>query len=462
MRKRNIYLVLALLFLVITLQDAKASLENDTTKNEVHNIKEWFQHGSAHGHFRNFFMATINKGELKDYWANATGGMLSFHTASWKGIKLGLGGIFTYNTASSDLGEPDPLTGSISRFERQLFDLEDLENKRDMDRLEEFYIRYESHGQNFLYGKTQITTPLVNVQDGRMKGYGVHGLWTEIKLSKKIKANFGLFDQFTSWGINHWYSTKDAIGLYSGGVNFNGDSYDYHGKLDTDYLIIYGLHHTDTKLKTQLWNYRINNVQSTWYLQSDYKSQHFIGGIQYVHQNAINDGGSTDPLVQYYSPDENANLLGLRVGTFTNKSEVTLNSLTSFNTGRFIFPREFGREQFYTTLGRGRMEGMGGFSTIGIHFKTFPLETKDLDIRMGINKTFAPDPNNFELNKRKFEDFNQLNVDVRYNFHHFIQGTTLRFLYVHTELFNNVVETPSNLFNKNGYHHLNLIININF
>lgn len=55
-------------------------------------------------------MATINDFELNDYYANATGAALGFITPEWKGLQVGVKGLFTFNTFSSDLNRTDSLS----------------------------------------------------------------------------------------------------------------------------------------------------------------------------------------------------------------------------------------------------------------------------------------------------------------------------------------------------------------
>jgi hypothetical protein len=91
----------------------KQSLEKDTLVNILHNI-ETFE-----GHIRNFFMMTINHGDLPDYHAWGLGGGLGYYSPVIKGFQIGMSGYIIYNLASSPLAPAVPFT---NRYEIGLFD----------------------------------------------------------------------------------------------------------------------------------------------------------------------------------------------------------------------------------------------------------------------------------------------------------------------------------------------------
>ena len=81
----------------------------------------------------------------------------------------------------------DPYTQTVSRYETSLFDLENLANKHDLDRLEELYLKYNFKKSHIALGKQLINTPFINLQDGRMRPTEVGGLFGEIFPGKKNK-----------------------------------------------------------------------------------------------------------------------------------------------------------------------------------------------------------------------------------------------------------------------------------
>lgn len=148
-----------------------------------------FKKGQIHGHFRYYFMATDNKAGLSDYYANAIGGGIKYETAPFKRFQFGVSGFFVFNIGSSDLARPDPKTNQLNRYELGLFDVEDPTNRRDIDRLEELYLKYSWKQSHITFGKQLINTPFINLQDGRMRPTEVGGLYGEINDIKNTKID---------------------------------------------------------------------------------------------------------------------------------------------------------------------------------------------------------------------------------------------------------------------------------
>ena len=113
---------------------------NGTNANSLLNA---FKLGTVSGHFRYFFMSTDNQNNLTDYYANAAGGRLKFETAKFYGFQIGLSGYYTFNLGSSDFSKPDSTTLQFNRFESSLFDIEQTNNKNNLAKLQELYIKYQ-------------------------------------------------------------------------------------------------------------------------------------------------------------------------------------------------------------------------------------------------------------------------------------------------------------------------------
>ncbi|MFC7671105.1 hypothetical protein ACFQT0_30545 [Hymenobacter humi] len=59
---------------------------------KAHTLAEAFVRGQWHGRVRNYFMATVNRGNGPDYYANGLGAGARFETAPLHGFQLGAGG----------------------------------------------------------------------------------------------------------------------------------------------------------------------------------------------------------------------------------------------------------------------------------------------------------------------------------------------------------------------------------
>lgn len=430
-------------------------------------LKDFFSHSHVGGHVRNYFMATLNEGSYQDYWANAIGGSLHYRTANFRGFEVGLAGAFAYNIASSDLTIRDSVAGKHSKYELQLFDLEDPDNKHDLDRMEELYLKYKHKGFAVKVGKMQVHTPLVNEQDTRMKAYVVKGFWTYWDRPEKWHFSLGWL-----WGASprstvHWYRMEEAIGIYNNGYTTDGQQATYRDHIRTAGIGIAGAQvKLSSRLELEVWDYFLENSANTVFLQVDYsyplsKGSLVLGG-QYLRQDPVNQGGHPDPDKTYFQPDHRVNLGVTRLGWKNRSWEASLNYLYNGHQGRFIFPRELGREQFYTTIGRGRTEGMGGVQAFIVKVAWNPETFPQLKAALETGTTRTPGFANFNLNKYGIVSYNQLNADLRYQPLKYYEGLSIRLLYVLKQNLKNCLHGPETVFNKSNYHHFNLITNIWF
>ena len=93
-----------------------------------------FRNGQFSGHFRYFFMSTQNEKGLTDYYANAIGGGLRFETARFHNFQFAIIGFSVFNVCSSNLTKPDSANGQTNRYEIGLFDINNPQNKTDINR----------------------------------------------------------------------------------------------------------------------------------------------------------------------------------------------------------------------------------------------------------------------------------------------------------------------------------------
>ncbi len=132
--------------------------KQNTTEDST-SLLHAFKAGSFHGHFRYFLMSTQNKKGLTDYYANAAGGGIRYETAKFHGFQIAVSGFYIFNICSSDFTKPDAATGQYNRYEIALFDVTDPANKKDLDRLEELYIKHNFKNSNIVFGRQLINTP---------------------------------------------------------------------------------------------------------------------------------------------------------------------------------------------------------------------------------------------------------------------------------------------------------------
>lgn len=422
-----------------------------------------FKHGKVHGNLRYFFMGTENEGHLTDAYANAAGGGLFYETAPFKGFQMGVGGYFIYNIGSSNMELMDPYTQASSRYETSLFDLEDLANKHDLDRLEELYLKYNfTKSSHVSIGKQLINTPFINLQDGRMRPTEVGGIYGELFPGKKNKLEGGYLYEISPRGTVDWYSIGESMGIYPNGVNVDGSKGNYKEHIESNGIYLLGYtHKLPHQQSLKLWNVYVDNVFNTSMLQWDIKKNHFSAGLQYTQQQAIQEGGNEDPTKTYFSPDQVARVLSAQIayGQENWKTSVSYTRITA--EGRYLMPREWGRDPFYTFMPRERNEGFGDVNAIvgkiDYQFSQLPLKSS---ISYGYFQ--LPDVKNYALNKYGMPSYTQLNIDLSYEFVNFLEGLEIQALYVHKTNQGDTYQNEKYIINKVNMSNYNLIFNFHF
>lgn len=436
--------------------------ETDSTS-----ILSAFRRGTMSGHFRYYFMSTQNKGELTDYYAHAVGGGIKFETGRFKNFQLGVSGFFVFNIGSSDLALPDKKTNQLNRYEIGLFDIEDPENRSDIDRLEELYIKYHFTNASITFGKQLINTPFINLQDGRMRPTEVEGLWTEINPSQKFKMQLGYFYGISPRSTVRWFSVDESIGVYPAGVNTDGSKSAHAGNLQSDGILLAGFNYQLNKnLKLQLWNQFTENIFNSALLQADYEfpledKSRLIFSAQTIRQDALNNGGNADPSKSYTVKGSKAWTFGARAGWKNAKWETTLNYNRITAYGRYLMPREWGRDPFFTFLPRERNEGLGD-----VHALAGKINYKIPAIRLSSSVAYGhyqlPSVMNYALNKYGLPSYNQLNIDLRYRFAGLLKGLETQLLYVYKDKTGHTYDNDKYVINKVDMNLWNLVVNYQF
>lgn len=426
-----------------------------------------FKQGRVNGHLRYFFMATDNSRGLTDYFANAAGGGLRFETAKFYGFQAGISGFFVFNIGSSNLAKPDSATGQGNRYEIALFDLENPENKYDIDRLEELFIKYNYRRSYIEFGRLLINTPLINLQDGRMRPTGVQGAWFEINEIKQLKIEGGFLYSFSPRGTTRWYRGGASIGVNANGMNPDGTPANYRDNVISPGTAVLGLQVRPTPwLKINLWDYFILNVQNSALLQTDLNYElrtgsTLIGGFQFIRQDALNHGGNKDQTKTYTQKGSRAMTVGARAGWKNKNFETTINYNHITNHGRYLFPREWGRDPFFTFLPRERNDGLGGVHAVMARVG-YQIPKIKLSSHLAAGYYHLPDVKNYALNKYGVPSYTQINAEVRYSFPGFLRGLDAQLLIIGKINNGRTYDNPRFVFNKVNAVLYNLVINYHF
>lgn len=428
-----------------------------------------FKYGTLHGHFRYFFSYTGNRGDARDWFANAAGGGLRFETASFHGFQVGVSGFYIFNIGSSDLGATDSLSGQPNRYEIGLFDIQDPSNRTDMDRLEELFLKYTFRKSYMTVGRQLINTPFINLQDGRMRPTGVEGAWLEVAELDWLTVDGGFLWKISPRSTTEWLGAGESIGIYPLGVGADGLRSGYAGNLHSAGVGLLGIHLRPTKwLRVNLTDVLVANIFNTAMLQADMtlplRDEHgpaLLVGVQFVRQDGVNDGGNPDPAKAYFPKGGASMAVSGRIGFASGPWETTLNYTRITAHGRYLMPREWGREPFYTFIPRERHEGMGNLhAAMAQVSRSFAKQGVRASLAAGWYRT--PDVLDFRLNKYGIPSYVQVNADVRYAFRGFLNGLDAQVLVAGKLGVGETYGDPRFVVNRVDMFHTSVVLNYHF
>ena len=450
---------------VLTAQSQSPEWSTDTL--EAPTLRKAFTRGEYGGTFRSYLMATDNKNGLTDYYAWAAGGSLHFQSAPYHGFQMGIGGMFNFNLLSSDLSKKDPKTGAVNRYEIGLFDVEDASNKNDLDRMDEFWLRYRWRKSRLTIGKQTLQTPFINAQDGRMRPTTEAAFWLESEQWRDIRIEGGWIWKISPRSTVRWYDIGTSIGLYPRGLNPDGTASGYAENLSSKGIALLGItKKINGKTRVQVWDQFVENIFNTAFAQVDYKQplgggHHLLAGVLALHQNAVSDGGNTDASKTYFQKNGRSSAVSAQVGWQKGGWQV-LGAYTHItDEGRFLSPREWGREPFYTFLSRERVEGSGRLDAATLR-ANWTDRTKAWNIGLAGGYFSLPDVKQVSLNKYAFPGFYQINADLRYSFRGLLEGLRVQFLYVYKGKADSTYGNDKLVINRVDMSHVNLIINYSY
>ena len=426
-----------------------------------------FKTGTTAGHFRYFFSQTTNEGALSDYYANAIGGGLRFETNSFHHFQFAVSGFYFFNIGSSQLHDPDPITGTLSRYEIGLFDVENPDNHEDMDRLEELYLKYNLKKGHLILGKQLINTPLINIQDGRMRGTGVEGLWLDKKIANKWRFQGGVLTSISPRSTTKWYRGAESIGLYSQGLNPNGTPSNFKGNLELPYIAVTSFTWKPLQnLEYQAWDYHLPGMFNSTFHQvlqhTKFKHVKWQNGAQFIRQWALADGGNEDQSKTYMARGSKSMTFGFRSELEFANWHYSLNYNRITAEGRYLFPREWGRDPFFTFMPRERNEGFGD-----VHAFALKIENQNpasIWRKSGFSFEYfqLPDVKDFALNKYGMPSYLQANLDLRVKLEKLMHGLEGQLLLVCKYGLGNTYDNPKYEINKVNLLLTNFVLNYHF
>jgi hypothetical protein len=433
-------------------------------EKDTNTIKHFFENGRFYGHVRSYNSATVNQKDLSDYYAWGLGAGIGYETPTFlRHFQLGMSGFFILNVASSDLAKADAQTGQVNRYEIGLFDIERPDYRKDLNRLEELFLKAHFGKKSTLTIGRQIPqSPFINPQDGRMSPTLIEGAVLDINEGKHLKLHGEYLWRISPRSTVRWMDVGESIGIYPTGVDITGKPSQYKNQVQSNYVGILGATYQTKNWNVQLWDTYMDNLLNTAFVKIEWKStpvggKNWMAGAQIIRQNAVGNGGNTNPVNTYMQPESSALVFSGRVGRQAPHFDWFLNATRITSEGRYLMPREWGREPFYTFLPRERNEGFGDLTAATLN--TFYKPQKNIKVEVSGGYFRLPDAKNVALNKYGMPGYSQINLGITYQFKDYFKGLSALLLVVRKDEQSNTYNNERYVFNKVNMTHFNFILN---
>jgi len=411
-------------------------------------------------HFRTFWMSTSYPSEFKSDFALGSslnlGGELRFQDR----IKVNLGYRFFGNLWSSDLGKLDAASGQHNRYETGLFDLLDSENKF-FGKIETLSFSYSSPKWGIVAGRMGIDSDWINLQDGRLAPTAIEGLNLWLQASNRLKITFWGIGKMSVRGSSEWFGVGESLGIFPTGRSVSGSPGRYFQQTQSDWISVLELSQNWDSDKVNVSVTTVENISNTVWLTGEHlfqkEDQNWLIGMQVGIQHGLGTGGNPDPELAYKDPKDRNFAFSTRLGYSKDRFTSNLNFTQVGGKGRWLSPREWGKDAWYTFIPRERNEGFSKLTALTWYLE-YDLASAGLTPYIHIGVHFLPDMKDVPGNKYNFPSYRQFNVGLKYqpiNWRKF----SLHALIMNKEALKKKELTPNQQYNKVGMIHANLILN---
>jgi hypothetical protein len=284
---------------------------------------------------------------------------------------------------------------------------------------------------------------------------------------KKMGFLGGWINGISPRGTSKWFKPGASIGLYPSGVNIDGSISNYSNNIKSAGIGMLGLKYAvHSKLNIHFWEMFAENIFNTEMIQFDWNhrlkdSTTFFAAVQAIHQAAVNDGGNANATKSYFTKGQQSFSFGGKIGWQNKKMEVSLNYNRITSNSRYLMPREWGKDPFFTFMPRERNEGFGNLDAV-VTKLNYNIPKTNFKTSLSFGYFHLPDVKNYKLNKYGMPSYTQLNADVRYIFSGLCKGLETQLLIVGKFNQGNTYQNYRYVFNKVNMILYNLVINYYF
>jgi hypothetical protein len=180
-------------------------------------------------------------------------------------------------------------------------------------------------------------------------------------------------------------------------------------------------------------------------------------GLQAGFQHGIGEGGNPDPMLAYKVPNDQNWAFSGRIGYSNSNWTTHLNFTKVGGNGRWLSPREWGKDAWYTFIPRERNEGFEEVDAI-VAYAEYRFPKNQFQIYAHVGFHWLSDIENAPANKYVFPSYRQINLGLKYK-PESIENLDFHVLLMNKEALAEQILTPNQRYNKVEMIHLNAIMN---
>ncbi|MEN9959860.1 MAG: hypothetical protein RL045_110 [Bacteroidota bacterium] len=393
--------------------------------------------------FRYFHLETDNEKVLPDFTANALGAEVGYSKSFLKNWKIDLSGsISTSFLNSSNL--------ATSRYEIGLFDQATTGNQDFLARIEKASLSYQNNKLKIKLGRQVLNTPFINPQDGRMRPSAEGGIFAEYK-----DFTLGYLYEMAPRGTMGWSSVAESIGYYPGGVSYDGKKSTYAGHVTSAGIFMAGMDHKWKGISLKFHDLFVENLLQSALISAEFaqpiQGGKWNSGLQFIKQHSLSDN-------LYAEKNTHASVISLKTGLEYKRWNASINFTNISAEGRYLMPREWGKDPFYTFMPRERNEGLGGVNAYVAKF-SYAIPGWKMKINPSVGYFDLPSITNFGLNKYGMPSYSQTNIELLIDASKIAKGLDFQLLFANKTNQGDTMENTKYIQNKVNMNSWNFVVN---
>jgi hypothetical protein len=319
-----------------------------------------------------------------------------------------------------------------------------------LTRIEKASLIFQNKKIKIKLGRQVLNTPFINPQDGRMRPSAEGGIYTELG-----SLSLGYLYEMAPRGTMGWSSVAESIGYFPVGVDIDGKKSTYAGHLTSVGILMAGLDQKWKGISYKFHDLFVENLLQTALISAEYiisiQGGKWVSGIQFIKQHSLSDN-------LYTEKNTHASVISLKTGLEFKRWNGSLNYTNISAEGRYLMPREWGKDPFYTFMPRERNEGFGGVNAYVAKF-SYAIPNWKIKINPSVGYFDLPSVSNFSLNKYGMPSYTQLNFEVLINASKIAKGLDFQFLLANKTNQGDTIENAKYIQNKVNMNSWNFVIN---